>query len=111
MRNKTIDIKRLLTENNKEIELKNYIYKIKEIFGEDYAVALLTSDINIEKSLHYFTSKLRGVSSINIESIMFQSAILSPRNKYHFLFEERTNEDFWWQIFIKIQNDMTLKKN
>ena len=106
---KVIDLKVIISESKKEEDFKEYINKINNVFGEDYALVVLTSNENIERSLGFFTSK-NNLNSINIESILFQSAILSQKNKFHSLFTERTDRDFWFEYFLKIESDMSFKK-
>ena len=111
MKNKTIDYKKIIIENEYEKDFKKYINKISNVFGEDYAAIVLTCNKDIKESLKIFSSKFKSLNSTNIESMLFQSAILSERNNYNDLFNIRTNEDFWFELFLRIDKDMFLKKS
>ena len=106
----TINARELLIENNIEMQFKKYLDKIKNVFGEDYAALILTCDKDINKSLNQFSSKFRHLGTANIESLLFQSAILSEKNIYNDIFNKRTNEDFWFELFLTMERDMLLKK-
>ncbi len=110
MKNKIIDVKRVINENEDELRLKKYISKIVNIYGEEYAAIILTSDKDMDKSLKLFSSKFKSLNSTNIKSILFQSAILSERNIYKGVFNKRTDKDFWFEEFFKIDRDILLKK-
>ena len=105
--NQNINNERILIESEEDLELKN---KINKIFGEDYASLIFNSNINIEKSINLFTSKFYNINSIHIQSLLFQSAIISKNNKLHTIFNKRLNHDECFMLFQRIKNDMYLRK-
>ena len=103
-------IKNYLTESKEDLEFKEFIKKINNIFGEDYALSLLTCNIDMNQSLKIFTSKFNSISSIHIESLLFQSAILSKKNRYNSFFSNKLDRDICFSVFQDFNKDMRLKK-
>ena len=72
----------LLHDSNVDLLLKNYLRKMKQVFGEDYAILTLSSDINISNSLDYFTSKFDNIEDNDIAFSLLRSSILSNEKNY-----------------------------
>lgn len=110
MKDKGIDLKEIITENKEELRFKEFINKINNVFGEDYAALLFTCDRKIKNSIALFSSKFKNLSSTKIESLLIQSAMISKNNKYNYLFKNKINEDFCFFLFSEIERNMFFRK-
>lgn len=72
----------LLQESNVDLLLKDYLRKMKKIFGEEYAILTLTSDMNISSSLGYFTSKFDNIDENDISFALLKGSLLSNEKNY-----------------------------
>ncbi len=104
------EIKLILKESNEDIKLKKYLDKIKKIFGDDYAVLILSCDYDIVKSINKFTSKISNINSTHIQFLLLQAALLSNNNYYKRLIEEKIEESDYEGLFPFISSNILFRK-
>lgn len=86
MSNKNTILKQIFKERKIEIQLKDYLKKMNECFGEDYTSLIFSSEKRPSESLQLFTKKYPDVSDTDIVLLLIRGAVVSDEENYQNLF-------------------------
>lgn len=68
---------KLVSESDDELVLKNFLKKIEHIFGEDFALETLSSNIDLAKSINQYSKAFDSINNTSIVFILLKSFVLS----------------------------------
>ena len=95
---------KLVNESHEEILLKDFLKKIEHIFGEDYAILTLSSDIDFAKSINKYSKSFDNINNSTITFILLKSFVLSLEKDNFLDLDKEINE------FILRENIKDLKE-
>lgn len=103
---------KLVSESNNEQLLKDFLNKLNNTFGEDYAVETLTTNIDMAKSINAYSSHFNRISNTDITFILLKSFVLSLHKNNstdqvinEYILKEEVNE-----LKELLKNDLLFRK-
>ena len=103
------EIEGIIKETSEEILLKKYLFKMNNIFGEDYTTMILSSDYDIKKSISMFSSKLNCIDNHSIQYILLKHSLLSNDDLFNQIVKNLKEENYK-NILYLVQNNLCYRK-